>query len=49
MNQGDGEEEVVDVKIAIKLRLKLTKSPSYVKTVNANPHDVVVLAYGVSI
>ena len=38
----------VDVKIATKLGLKLSKSPSYVKTVNAKAQAIVGVAYGVS-
>ena len=38
----------VDVKIATKLGLKLSKSPSYVKTVNAKAQAIVGMAYGVS-
>ena len=38
----------VDVKIATKLGLKLSKSPPYVKTVNAKAHAIVGMAYGVS-
>ena len=38
----------VDVKIATKLGLKLSKSPSYVKTVNAKARAIVGMAYGVS-
>ena len=38
----------IDVKIATKLRLKLSKSPSYVKTVNAKAHAIVGMTYGVS-
>ena len=38
----------VDVKIATKLGLKLSKSPSYVKIVNAKAHAIVGMAYGVS-
>ena len=36
----------VDVKIATKLGLKLSKSPSYVKTVNAKAQAIVGMAYG---
>ena len=38
----------VDVNIATKLELKLSKSPSYVKTVNAKAQDIVGMDYGVS-
>ncbi|KAH0781034.1 hypothetical protein KY290_000632 [Solanum tuberosum] len=38
----------IDVNIAAKLGLKLTKSPSYVKTVNAKAQSIVGMAYGVS-
>ena len=38
----------VDVKIATKLVLKLSKSPSYVKTVNAKAQAIVGMAYSVS-
>ncbi|WMV37253.1 hypothetical protein MTR67_030638 [Solanum verrucosum] len=38
----------IDVNIAAKLELKLTKSPSYVKTVNAKAQAIVGMAYGVS-
>ena len=37
----------VDVRIATKLGLKLSKSPSYVKTVNVKAHAIVGMA-GVS-
>ncbi|KAH0695836.1 hypothetical protein KY289_013318 [Solanum tuberosum] len=37
----------VDVKIAAKLGLKLTKSPSYVKTVDSKAQAIVGMAYGV--
>ena len=39
----------VDVKIDTKLGLKLTQSPSYVKTINAKAQDIVRMAYGVSV
>ena len=39
----------VGVKIATKLGLKLSKSPSYVKTINAKAQAIVGMAYGVSI
>ena len=39
----------VDVKIATKLGLKLSKNPSYVKIVNAKAQAIVGMAYGVSI
>ena len=38
----------VDVKIATKLGLKLSKSPSYVKTVNAKAQAILDMAYGMS-
>ena len=38
----------VDVKIATKLGLKLSKSPSYVKTVNTKAQAIVGMAYSVS-
>ena len=38
----------VDVKIGTKLGVKLSKSPSYVKIVNAKAHAIVGMAYGVS-
>ena len=38
----------VDMKIATKLGLKLSKSPSYIKTVNAKAEAIVGMAYGVS-
>ena len=38
----------VGVKIATKLGLKLSKSPSYVKTVNAKAQAIVGMAYDVS-
>ena len=38
----------VEVKIATKFGLKLSKSPSYVRTVNAKAHAIVGMAYGVS-
>ncbi|XP_015086935.1 uncharacterized protein LOC107030041 [Solanum pennellii] len=38
----------VDVKIATKLGLKLSKIPFYVKTVNAKAYAIVGMAYGVS-
>ena len=38
----------VDVKIATKLGLKLSKSPSYVKIVNAKAHAIMGMAYSVS-
>ncbi|KAH0751965.1 hypothetical protein KY290_006553 [Solanum tuberosum] len=38
----------IDVYVAAKLGLKLTKSPSYVKTVNAKSQAIVGMAYGVS-
>ena len=38
----------VDVKIAMKLGLKLSKSPSYVKKVNAKAQTIIGMAYGVS-
>ncbi|XP_027768491.1 uncharacterized protein LOC114074698 [Solanum pennellii] len=39
---------LIDVKIATKLGLKLSKSPSFVKTVNAKAHAIVGIAYCVS-
>ena len=38
----------VDVKIATKLGLKLSKSPFYVKTVNAKAQAIVGMSYGLS-
>ena len=38
----------VDVKSATKLGLKLSKTPLYVKTVNAKAKTIVCMAYGVS-
>ncbi|XP_015084295.1 uncharacterized protein LOC107027726 [Solanum pennellii] len=38
----------IDVNSAAKLGLKLTKSPSYVKTVNAKAQAIVGMTYGVS-
>ncbi|KAH0632903.1 hypothetical protein KY284_035689 [Solanum tuberosum] len=38
----------IDVNIAAKLGLKLTKSPSYIKTVNAKAQAIVGMAYKVS-
>ena len=36
----------VDVKISTKLGLKLSKSPSYIKTVNVKAQTIVGIAYG---
>ena len=38
----------VDVKISTKLGLKLSKSPSYIKTVNVKAQAIVGMANGVS-
>ena len=38
----------VDVRISTKLGLKLSKSPSYVKKINAKAHAMVGMAYVVS-